>query len=229
MSKSSPSLTTKLQNIKDYSDLILECDGQEFRVHRAIVCAQSPVLAAALRGDYQWSYNSALDLISSGVSEGTSTVKQQDDIEIVNESINNTEELDAGDGALELWDNTSDRLICHSRMNFIADYYDVAALAELSSARVQEILASKWSAEQFCDLLQQSLDSTHDKGFLRMLGAEAANHIDELFEMNVFEEGSLGEGLAFYALPQCILRLREAESMSAEDPDVKLNSHATWN
>lgn len=97
-------------------------------------------------------------------------------------------------------------------MNFIADYYDVAALAELSSARVQEILASKWSAEQFCDLLQQSLDSTHDKGFLRMLGAEAANHIDELFEMNVFEEGSLGEGLAFYALPQCILRLREAES-----------------
>ncbi len=52
MAESSSSLATKLLNIKDYSDLTLECDEQEFRVHRATVCAQSPVIAAALRGDF---------------------------------------------------------------------------------------------------------------------------------------------------------------------------------
>ncbi|KAI1081224.1 hypothetical protein F5B20DRAFT_79395 [Whalleya microplaca] len=37
----------------DYSDLTLACEGQEFKAHKAIVCTQSPVLAAALRGDFE--------------------------------------------------------------------------------------------------------------------------------------------------------------------------------
>lgn len=86
MSKSSPSLTTKLQNIKDYSDLILECDGQEFRVHRAIVCAQSPVLAAALRGEFVVSCtsNTAQIIVFTNRQEAkTSTVHVSFDIKTV--------------------------------------------------------------------------------------------------------------------------------------------------
>jgi hypothetical protein len=36
-----------------YSDLKVICQDQEFKVHRAIVCAQSPVLAAAFDGAFQ--------------------------------------------------------------------------------------------------------------------------------------------------------------------------------
>jgi len=36
-----------------YSDLTMVCHGQEFRVHRAVVCPQSPVLAAACDGNFE--------------------------------------------------------------------------------------------------------------------------------------------------------------------------------
>lgn len=36
-----------------YSDLTLECKGEEFKVHKAIVCAQSPVIAAAVAGVFK--------------------------------------------------------------------------------------------------------------------------------------------------------------------------------
>ncbi|KAI1184604.1 hypothetical protein F5B17DRAFT_411335 [Nemania serpens] len=133
----------------------------------------------------------------------------------VDESID-TRETDTGVGALELSNSMSDRLICHGRMNIIADYYNVTALAELSSAKVQELLASEWSVEPFCDLLRECLGSTSDKSFFRMLGAEAANHFDELFERHVFDEGGIGAELAPYALPICILRLKAAKAHEKE-------------
>ncbi|KAI0907360.1 hypothetical protein F4823DRAFT_630450 [Ustulina deusta] len=241
MAESSSSLATKLLNIKDYSDLTLECDEQEFRVHRATVCAQSPVIAAALRGDfmeakmgvlhmsfdidsvrrliefmysgdYQISYNPALDILaSSAPSKNCTAEKQAKEIEIVDDSVDNTAKLDMSIDVLEPSESISGRLLFHGRMNSIADYYDVSALAKLSTARVKEILAKEWSVEPFCNLLQQCIGSTSDKDFLRMLGAEAVEHVGELSERNFFDEGGLAEGLAPYALPYCAQRLKTAE------------------
>ena len=36
-----------------YTDLVLCCQGKEFKVHRAIICTQSPVLAAACDGGFK--------------------------------------------------------------------------------------------------------------------------------------------------------------------------------
>lgn len=35
------------------SDLTLVCEEQEFKIHKAVVCPQSPVLAAAANGHFQ--------------------------------------------------------------------------------------------------------------------------------------------------------------------------------
>ncbi|KAI8633608.1 hypothetical protein F5Y19DRAFT_470849 [Xylariaceae sp. FL1651] len=238
MAEISSPLMTKLLNIKDYCDLTLECHGQEFRVHKAIVCAQSPVIAAALRGnfmeaqtgvlnvsfdiesvrrliefmytgDYQVPSNPVLNVLLSGVPDQICTTEEQrKDMEI---SIN-TAEPTISVGVLEPSESISDILICHGRMNSIADYYDVPALAALSSSRVEEILANYWSAELFHYLLQQCLGSTSDKIFFRMLGAKAVDHIFELFERHIFDEGGLAERLAPYVLPKCILKLKAADS-----------------
>ena len=43
----------KLYQSHKYSDLKLVCHGHEFKVHKAVVCTQSPVLAAACDGNFQ--------------------------------------------------------------------------------------------------------------------------------------------------------------------------------
>lgn len=45
--------TSQLLASKEYTDLTLVCDGRTFNVHKAIVCAQSPMLAAACKGPFQ--------------------------------------------------------------------------------------------------------------------------------------------------------------------------------
>lgn len=47
------SFISKLLGSGDYSDLTLVCEGETFKVHRAIVCSQSPVIAAAVNGCFE--------------------------------------------------------------------------------------------------------------------------------------------------------------------------------
>lgn len=43
----------QLMHTGKYSDLMLVCAGQEFRVHKMIVCSQSSVIAAAVDGSFE--------------------------------------------------------------------------------------------------------------------------------------------------------------------------------
>ncbi|KAI0440642.1 hypothetical protein F4803DRAFT_577438 [Xylaria telfairii] len=241
---SSP-LEAKLLQIRDFSDLTLACDGQEFKVHKAYVCAQSPVIAAALKGsfmeaktgvlnvsfdaqsvqrfiefiytgDYHMSPNPALELLSSGVLDKTRTTeKQHKDVEIDEEGVAAAEQGPEV-GRFDPSEDISDRLVCHGRMSCMADYYNVSTLATLSLSKAEEVLALEWSTESFCDLVQQSLSSTVDEGFLRMLGAVATEHIHELLRTQIFDKGGLAEGLAFYMLPEVIQRLKATEARETE-------------
>jgi len=48
----------RLQDSAKYSDLTLACQGQEFHVHRAIVCPHSKFFEAACDGDFEvWPVN----------------------------------------------------------------------------------------------------------------------------------------------------------------------------
>jgi hypothetical protein len=47
------SALAQLMGTGKYSDLKFVCEGHEFRVHKAIVCSQSPVLTAACDGAFQ--------------------------------------------------------------------------------------------------------------------------------------------------------------------------------
>ena len=46
-------LLVKLKDPEKYSDLELLCQGQAFKVHKVIVCGQSPVLSAACDGGFK--------------------------------------------------------------------------------------------------------------------------------------------------------------------------------
>ncbi|KAI0554551.1 hypothetical protein F4679DRAFT_596485 [Xylaria curta] len=241
MAAGSLPLETRLLNIKDFSDFTLTCHGKKFALHKAILCAQSSVMANTLRGDseeatagvlhvpfdiesvnhllefmytgdYQLSPNSALELLSSGESDNS-------DADVVNpRQATGAIKPGLSNGAQELGIPTtiSERLMCHTRMDSIASYYDIPALSALSRSKVDDILVHEWSSDAFCNLIQESLDSTSDQEYYQMLAAKAVDHADELAERHIFEKGGVAERLAPYMLPILMTSLKAAETRRQE-------------
>ncbi|CAI6088670.1 unnamed protein product [Clonostachys chloroleuca] len=46
----------------EYSDMKLVCQGCEFKVHKVVVCTQSPVLATAIQGVFQESRTGIINI-----------------------------------------------------------------------------------------------------------------------------------------------------------------------
>ncbi|KAI1270296.1 hypothetical protein F5Y18DRAFT_9603 [Xylariaceae sp. FL1019] len=245
MTTESSSLRTQLLNIRDFSDLTLVCHGQKFKVHKAILCAQSPVFTAAVKGKfmeastsminvafdietlkrmleylYSGSYDLAIDpsidLLSCGWPEGnTASETHSPGMEIVHVQDGlDVLALDQSVDDLELMDPVHRRLHEHCLVNSIADYYEIDSLAELSTKKTKEILESNWSTDAFSQLLDHATGSTSDEHFRRMLGTNAANHVNELRTCDVFAEGGIAQDLAAYILPSLVEKLDAAEKQA---------------
>jgi hypothetical protein len=55
-------------------------------------------------------------------------------------------------------------LLQHIRVTAIADYYDVAELKEIATAKVKRVLETTWPVARFSDVVKEGFDAT--KGFI---------------------------------------------------------------
>ncbi|KAI1130097.1 hypothetical protein F5Y10DRAFT_263519 [Nemania abortiva] len=198
-------------------DLILECDGQEFGVHKAKFCDKSPVMRAALTGNFLEAKTSVLR-----VSFDIQSVRRL--IEFIyrgdyRESLEPAIQFGEKQPTDKLSEVISDRLICHGRMNCVADYYDIPALAALSRYKAAEILGTDWCAEAFYNLVRQSVGSTGDKVFLKMLADVAVDHFFELLQRGFFAS-NLAEELAPHFLPMILSTLETEKECREHGVDV---------
>ncbi|KAI0530451.1 hypothetical protein GGR58DRAFT_231648 [Xylaria digitata] len=234
----SPSLLN-VQNIKRFSDLTLNCEDESFKAHRATVCLHSPVMTAALTGefieaqtneikisfdlpsgkrlidfmytgDYHLSSYTASDILSTGhmVNQISTTEGLGKEVVLVDSG---------GDSAANAFDHEQptpiyEQLISHSRMNAIADYYDIPALRTLSTEKTRSILESNWSAKDFCDFLRDSSGSTGDWQFHQTLGTIAMEHVDEILENRLLDDIHVVRELSPYMLSKCCSQLSETRS-----------------
>ncbi|KAI0114527.1 hypothetical protein GGR51DRAFT_556389 [Nemania sp. FL0031] len=245
MTESTLSLKARLLNIREFSDFTLVCHGREFELHKAIVCSQSSVMANALRagsqeattgvlhlpfdiesvkhliefmytGDYQLSPDPALELLSSSISKDSP--RTENGLMSASKQATESSKLDSSNGTSEgaIPTSVADRLTCHTRMDSVASYYDIPALSALARAKVDDILVNEWSADAFCGLIQESLDSTSDQKYYQMLAAKAVDHADELAGRHIFETGGVAERLAPYMLPILMESLKATETRGRE-------------
>ncbi|KAI0858648.1 hypothetical protein F4860DRAFT_526880 [Xylaria cubensis] len=217
----------------EYSDFTLVCKGQEFRVHKSIVCPQSPVIAAALKSKFKEAKTNTievnfepailkcmLDYMYTGHYKDPAPVQPVQSVQDAQPSQPSQPAQPKSRGSpaqprteKKPVDATiSQDLIYHAHVNSIADYYNVMNLAKVSATKIGELLDKRWSADAFCDLMQECRGSTGDKNLQKVLMQIAATHLFELTTKNLFSEGKIANDIAAGVLAASIKIFRDKAS-----------------
>lgn len=179
--------TTRLLTSGKYSDLTITTRTHSFKVHKAIICTHSKVLAAMSDAGFKESSTANLLL-------------EHDDPAAVECMI---KFLYTGDYD----DNTTDvnsSLMFHVRVYALAEKYDIEGLKRLTEFGVEEI-ADGQMCQNFPAIVAAVFESTpsSDRGLRDVVSRICANHIDAILIDKTWKEtlASNGEiGLAIFTL-----------------------------
>ncbi|VUC36828.1 unnamed protein product [Clonostachys rosea] len=166
-----------------YSDFVLSCGGTEWKLHKAVVCIQCPVIAAAF---------------DNGFNEATTgRITSHLDIETMTRLVQffyvgdySTDPELAGTwpslGKIEPFRSEMILRFCleaEIKLNIAADYYGIAALSSKTRLRIKLILRISWKTDGFLGLLKKVEQDAGDKLMVKLMIDAAALHIDELIEL----------------------------------------------
>lgn len=166
--------TASLLSSEKYSDLTITTQTRSFKVHRAIVCTQSKVLAA---------------MSDSGFKEtSTSTLRlEHDDPAAVERMITflytgnyDHENADAPDKDVE--PSVGATLMANALVYSIADKYDIERLKVLARSRFRNVdCCTAWHCEEFPNVVAAVFDTTPDtdRELRDTVVHICARHIDE--------------------------------------------------
>ncbi|KAI0442418.1 BTB/POZ protein [Xylaria telfairii] len=174
-----------------YSDLTLVCEDQEFQVHKGIVCSQSPVLDAALKGNFQEAKTNTFHVVTFNPT----TVKcmldymytgnyAQTPSSCCNESKDQAQTTE-NDKDCSVKSDT-ETWLHHGFVNCVADYFCVPELAKMAVAALDKLTREHWSEDAFCDLMYGTHGRTGDDGFRVMMATRAVDHLGELTARGLF-------------------------------------------
>ncbi|PGH14671.1 hypothetical protein AJ80_05852 [Polytolypa hystricis UAMH7299] len=207
-SSSSPSDTTspfsKLLETGEFSDFKIQCQGEEFPVVKAIMCVQSPVIAAAMRGGFQeaqtgtfslndfdpetvklmieFMYTQKYDVPqpASGPDELEASESQVADA-IAAPSETTLETARNNDKSPEQHKPTPIGVVQHVRMYAIGEYLDIRALRRHADNHISRTLTTEWSTPAFISGLREVFGLTGCSPPLFSVMAKSAHlHIQEL-------------------------------------------------
>ncbi|KAI0206920.1 hypothetical protein F4808DRAFT_405813 [Astrocystis sublimbata] len=223
-----------------YSDLTLLCEDQEFRVHKSVVCILSPVIAASMKEGFTEAKTSTLKVefdakilkcMLDFMYMGTYEYAPQGSEPTSSEGGNPQAQGNSTDTQAKQALILSDSLIHHAKVNSIADYYGLATLATFSVNEIEKLLTENWSADAFCDLLQEAIGSTGDKGFRQSIVKWASNNVFELMDKDLFSEGKLANDIAAEVLAKCTKSFKNISASNGKleavirDKNNSLSSH----
>ncbi|KAK4910935.1 hypothetical protein LTR49_020461 [Elasticomyces elasticus] len=214
-----------LMDNKKYSDLTISCHGHNFKVHKAIMCSASSVIAAACDNDMKEK--------ETGVIEhdeyDTDTVErmiayvytQTYDVEKALYLTEHTEDLHAGTTLPDV----NEMLVAHARVFAIGDYYDMPKLKDLAVENFLEVSRVGWEVEGFIEVIKEvnKLTSTDHPELRNVLRLIAMEHITELTKKDDFmtQLAGLKEGQDFAADMLRVVVLHHDEERASLNEDLK--------
>ncbi|GAB1740574.1 hypothetical protein NU219Hw_g5671t1 [Hortaea werneckii] len=159
------------------SDMTIKCEGREFKVHRLLVSAASPILKAACQNGMRESQTGVVEhkTFDAQTVERMLEFIYTRDYEVpwvptVATGPIRTPELD-GDTDEVLVTSTSAWWIAHTRMYAIGDYYQLPTLKEQALVRLQNAAVDPFELHDFANVLKEAykLIGKHEARFHHMI------------------------------------------------------------
>ncbi|KAI1264893.1 hypothetical protein F5Y18DRAFT_427529 [Xylariaceae sp. FL1019] len=206
------SLTERLSRIEDPGDMTLACDGVMLSVHKSVCCSHSPVMAAAMNGNWmaRRSLVAKLPRHANVQQESkTNTLIVDFPLDSVLRMIqymytgDYTVQLDPGLYQIANCSIDADAITLlraenrpvqhaaldlHGGVNIVADYYMIPALAMMSTKAAESALAA-CTFGKYERFFQRSMATNADKVFLTMLAQNAWTNLDRMYHDKIFTEG----------------------------------------
>ncbi|OCL13437.1 hypothetical protein AOQ84DRAFT_274788, partial [Glonium stellatum] len=154
-----------------YSDAVIRCQGQEFTVHRLVLCTQSKYFANAFNGDWKESANRTIEL-------------NDDDVSVVEAMLHFMYRFDYDDNA----HGQVSPAVFNAKVYSLADKYDLSALKLHAKEKFDKAVENCWSADDFPHVISEVYSSTPatDRGLRNVVMRVVYEHLDLLLEKQEF-------------------------------------------
>ncbi len=154
----------KVREEEKYSDLVIECEGREWRVHRAIVCSASAVHARECDGYMKERFTGRImhDEFDAETMGRMLAYIYKRTYNVASE----VQDAAKDDGATPATSDTSkvnECLIAHANVYGIGDYYEISTLKTLAADRFREAAESGRSVDGFIDVVRTVCERTTAK------------------------------------------------------------------
>uniref|UniRef100_A0A8H7NMG8 BTB domain-containing protein n=1 Tax=Bionectria ochroleuca TaxID=29856 RepID=A0A8H7NMG8_BIOOC len=242
--------TLTLLFIKDIGlDAVITCRGEEFRIHKNIAAVRSAFMRVAFYGKFTEATDGRLSADEFEVEvvkqmvhylyNGTYITPAQRNMAYktrpVEEIVAQVEDYRSGSSQATRtgWQpqsqteqpvTTAETLQFHIKMHNIADYYQIESLSKYSSICIQRLLAYKWDAGAFCEMLKLCWNEPVDDDIRELFAKTAAPHAVVLLDTPKFQT------LDFkHAVAERVHRYRlrpRGEATRPEDEAAKLKRKA---
>ena len=130
------------------TDLVITCKGQEWKVHKFCLCAQSDFFQSTCAGGFKEAKENKIDL-------------DDDDPQVVEAFIHYLYNFDYGEYTNRQTDVVP--IVLDVRMYAIAEKYFVAPLKKLAADKFETRAQTEWNTPSFADAAAEVYDSTADR------------------------------------------------------------------
>ena len=223
--------TTSLLNSEKYSDLTITTQTRSFKAHKAIICTQSPVLAAMSDAGFKESSTGTLALehddpatvqhmitffYTGNYDPGNPDVTVPDTKPSVGTGNYDPEDPDVT--VTDTKPSIGPILMANTLVYSIADKYDIENLKALAKSKFETLAPAAWACEEFPTIVATVFDSTPDTdlGLRGVVSQICAARIDELLASETWTEliandGAIGVAVFKLAHESSVLGIGEAK------------------
>ncbi|RSL61857.1 hypothetical protein CEP53_004960 [Fusarium sp. AF-6] len=223
-----------------FSDCTIVCQGKEFKLHKVVICAQSPAVAAALEKASK-SQSSSLHITGFDLA----TVECMIDFLYHEDYIINGDVLRMANtskwapppntqvsGSLPPGPSSPttpppavvrDSLLCHVEVNALGQHYDLPKLCDRANKYIEDIISSDdFPTEIFPYLAMAAHKSSEDDKLHDLIFFFAVEHVQALLKTPGFEKVSNLPNFGFNLLQRTAAKLQANENQLVEIQDQRV-------